>query len=78
MWPIFLDFAVPIAIHSIAEFMKNDSNEDEDLDTEALIEYLDELEDRVIIIERKIRALQIAFIISVIGIATIGYFLFLY
>ena len=71
MWPLLLDFAVPIATLGISKLM-----EDDDLD-ENLEKYLEDLEYKVQTLEKKVKTLQICFLASGIlfSIGTILYFL---
>lgn len=57
MWPLLLDLAVPIAMHSLNKFMEDDSKKH-------LQEYLKHLESRVQTLEKKVKALQITFLIT--------------
>ena len=76
MWPILLEFAAPLAVHTFFKVMEDDS---EELDLDALTEYLGELENRTEILEAKVKSLQIAFLTSAIlitGFITFGAFYF--
>lgn len=78
MWPLLLDFAVPIAIHGFSKFMEDEDDSEEHLHEylEELGEYVEELECRVQILEKKVRALQLAFlttgILAITGLIIFG------
>ncbi len=68
MWPLLLDFVIPIAIQSFSKFMEDNSDE-------YLREYIEDLEYRIQTLEKKVRALQICFLIAGLLIG-IGYIVF--
>ena len=79
IWKLLLELATPVAVHNISKkFIKDDSaSKEDDLKfKEHLNKHIKELEDRVQILEKKMRALQICSLVSCI-LFSIGFIVFI-